>query len=157
MFPLPPLPLRAPGREGREKEEEVLAAGGAGHLVNRWSRPSSRAMEGCSEPRLDAKSEVSPGLRRSGAAGLWSWKGCFPKLCFLPSFQVTNQVSEGPPRPQRASAGQGAGGSTWPAPCRGGTMPPGAFPSSPPIQRLCLRVSFIPPACIAPSTLHLLQ
>lgn len=43
-------------------------------LVHGWSEPRSLGMEGCSEPRLDAKSEVSPDLRGVGAAGLWSWR-----------------------------------------------------------------------------------
>lgn len=158
VFPFPPTSAAcARPRGAGEGSGSVGGRGGGrppGQSVVRALVPChgglQRAATGC-EVRGKSWPEK---IRGSGALEL---EGCFPKLCFLPSFQVTNQVSEGPPRPQRASAGRGAGGSPWPAPCRGGTMPPGAFPSSPAIQRLCLRVSFIPPACIAPSALHLLR
>lgn len=113
-----------------------------------------RAATGC---QVKGKS-CAERTRGSGALEL---ERSFPKLCSLLPFQVTNQVSERPPRPQPASAGRGAGGSTWPSSClrQPGDQAPVSLPQLSPQSKACVCecVTFVPPPRIALSTLHRTQ
>ena len=112
-------------------------------------RALNRAMEESSEPQLDAKSKVRPGLKGTGAAG--SEARLFPELCFLLPFQVTNQVSEWPssPVPRPALLGKGWATEPGPSPAAGSC---GRCHREPflarPSTKACVRepLSFVPPS-----------